>query len=213
MSLWQEEEYFDDTELKEKRREEMKEFFTPEDTSDWSEFSWNEFRRMAKEGMTVEDRHLIPYVTYIPDLLETPAPTSILPSFLTGRKKKPAAAGGGSRPGTAAEAEEEEEEEVFDLDDDSTPYSFFSKRRPAHRRTKHFRKPARGFDQDSAAVYIQKLYRTRLAKRALRKVLCKVWCKKKDVTPGIYFYENTRTKEKRWVPPHLMMRFFPERKW
>jgi hypothetical protein len=39
------------------------------------------------------------------------------------------------------------------------------------------------FNDNSAATYIQKLHRARLAKKVVRKELCKTWCKKADTTP------------------------------
>lgn len=52
-----------------KRQEEAEEYFDEEVPIDDGPYSWETFRREAREGLTVEDRHLIPYVTYIPKLL------------------------------------------------------------------------------------------------------------------------------------------------
>ena len=213
-ALWMDEEILDGTAARVVQRAAMAEFFEEEDTSDKSLNSWNTFRRQAKEGLNDPDRTLLPYVTYLPELLDTQKTRSGTPdlsvlSFMRRKKAQPKTGKGGS--GADAGVEEAEAEEEDDGDD--VPFSFFHNRKPAHLRVKHFRKSTRGFDDDSAAVYIQKLYRTRMAKKQARRLLCKTWAKRHDTTPGISVYVNKNTGEKRWVAPVLFAHFFPNSKW
>lgn len=106
-----------------------------------------------------------------------------VPKFMAFSRKNQAAKDALSE--EKAHGEEEEGDEDEDDDDDVDSYSWFGASKPSHRRklASGNAKPARGFDADSGAVYIQKLYRARLAKKAIRKALCKTWCKKADTTP------------------------------
>lgn len=126
--------------------------------------------------------HLEPYVTYLPAEMEVAAAAS--PETEAG------AHDGGEEGGEQGEGGESDEDDAGDA------YTWFGAKPPGHPRlleedvpppplafNSDSAAPARAFDSASAATYIQKLYRARLAKKAVRKALCKTWCKKADTTP------------------------------
>jgi len=137
--------------------------------------------------------HLEPYVTYMPATMEVQEVHEVIkvPKFIAFSRKNQAAKDALAEDELNDEQEEGEEDE----DDDVDSYSWFGATKPNHRRqhaASGNAKPVRGFDKDSGAVYIQKLYRARLAKKATRKALCKTWCKKADTTPVSFLLGKVR---------------------
>ena len=212
MSLWDDEDYTPADVAKERRQKARDDFFAGEDTTDKSEDSWFEYRRQAWYGMDDPDRHMIPFVTYMPMLLERTEPPSIISKSRFGfgskeKKKEGAAADTALSPAELAAAAEDE------YDEEGAAFTFFSKRKARHKELRYDATPRRGFDEESGATYIQKLYRARLAKKRLRTLLTQSWCKKHDSTPGIHYYQNVHTGETRWTPPVLYQRLFPGVHW
>lgn len=184
-------------------------FLKPPEELDKSPYGWAELRRQAQHGMTDPSRNLRPYVTYIPDLIDKSefAQKSMIPYvFNFGSKQSKA-----TQLQPADTVIPEREEDIVEDEAVVGASLGLSKRKAILRIAPE--KHAREFNEATAAQYIQKLYRARQGRNAVRKVLCKIWCKKNDSTPGIFYYQNVRTGETQWVPPRLMKRLFPTIRW
>jgi len=206
MSLWDEDDVLDEEQKKAERQAEAREFFDTDGGPDLSPFSWETMRQQSRDGLH-PGVEIMPYITYIPELLNPPKRPET-PKFMKFTKEQ-------ERKKEEARAAKKAGEDEDSDDDESRP----SRVRPTGGRMfgiggkSALPRKKRAFDKNGAAVYIQKLYRTRMAQRRVRKLVCKTWCKKSDTTPGIFYYQNVHTGETRWVPPALMRRLFPGVKW
>mmetsp|Transcript_39557 Transcript_39557/g.79887 ORF Transcript_39557/g.79887 Transcript_39557/m.79887 type:complete len:209 (-) Transcript_39557:149-775(-) len=208
MSLWDDPGDLDGDGLKEKRIHEKEEFFNvPDETQeDWSLHSWAQFRHEAHNGMHDPERQLIPFVDYMPLGLNDDVPVDSKESgFALFNKQR-------TKEKEKREAEEDARAaavSAYDSDEDRP--MLVSGSAGVVKQSLVQRDPAEV--QDAAAVKIQTLSRARLARKLAKKKVCKIWMKKMDTTPGVYYYQNKVTGETRWVPPHLMRRYFPKLRW
>jgi hypothetical protein len=211
----------DDEGEKQRRQKEADDFFGDEVPVDDGPYSWETFRRQAREGLVVADRNLIPYVTYIPKLLNEDNETEGDDENEDGEEQSSDLFSESlATQGTIVKYEDESTE----LDEDGLEYTVQSflglaKKKALHKsfmeieNEKNKKLTRDDFNENMAATYIQKVYRGRMAKKVVRKLLCQTWCKKNDSTPGIKYYLNIHTGETRWVPPRLMRRLMPNVQW
>lgn len=126
-------------------------------------------------------------MTYLPATMEVWGSQPQTPKFLTFSQKPKKEEGKHRGKGRSTEGEIGGKDfKVEGADEEAeAAYTWFSKRSVGHHKslTTNAHMPARNFSSESAATYIQKLYRARLATKAVKKALCRTWCKKADATP------------------------------
>jgi hypothetical protein len=196
MALWDQPGELDEDGMKEQRQHEKEEYFKGPDETDWSPTGWAQFRQEAHFGTHDPERQLVPFTDYIPfglndDIVERRKSTF---GIFGKQKARDTEAGAEER---GAYDSDEDRPMVVRSSDGTTKKTVIQPERIA----------------EAAAIQIQKNFRCRAAQKLLKKKVCKVWMKKMDTTPGLYYYQNKITGEIRWVPPHLMRKFFPKLKW
>lgn len=209
MSLLDSEENLNVEEQRAQRKAEYEKFTATEKVVDPSPYSWEKLRHQARHGLNDSNRHLIPFVTYVPKRIDEE----------TTKNKKTGDLASGLLGFISPSAEEERwGPDPYDVEKDEEYTGGANLGLSMRKANKVVRTPKKSRkkrveDKTSAAIVVQAMVRAQQARKVARKLVCKAWSKKKDSAPGIYYYQNIQTGESRWVPPTMLRRLMPGVRW